>query len=108
MNIDIHAAGTWANIPVLVLTLVLGTPVLSLVGCVIVALTLTRSGSGALRSLLVLPLFIPVLIFSTTLVDQASSGLPYTTHLYILSALLVLSATLAPILSAAALRIATE
>ena len=92
----------------LMASLALGTPVLSLVGTIGVALTVTRNNGGALRSLLILPLYIPVLIFGTTLVDQAASGLPYSAHFYVLAALLILSLTLAPIAASSALRISME
>lgn len=92
----------------LVLSLAIGTPVLSLVGSIGVTLTVGKHGAGALRSLVILPLYIPVLIFGTLLVDQAASGLPYSSHLYILSALLVASMTLAPLAASLALRVTME
>lgn len=89
----------------LVITLALGTPVLSLVGAIGVALTVGLRRGGVLLSLLVLPLYIPVLIFAANAVNGASSGLPVTGQLYFLGALLSLSLTLAPFATAAALRI---
>ncbi len=89
----------------LVLTLALGTPVLSLVGAIGVALTVALKRGGVLLSLLLLPLYIPVLIFAASAVDSASGGLPATAQLSFLGALLALSLTLAPLASAAALRI---
>ncbi|MBI5461060.1 MAG: heme exporter protein CcmB [Gammaproteobacteria bacterium] len=99
------------NLPVLhalLVTLLLGTPVLSLVGAIGAALTVTQRRGGVLLSLLVLPLYIPVLIFATTALEQAAAGLDYTAHLLLLSALAVLALTLAPFAAAAALRIALE
>lgn len=92
----------------LIATLALGTPVLSLVGAIGAALTVTQRRGGVLLSLLVLPLYIPVLIFATTALEQAAAGLPYTAHLYLLGALAVLALMLAPLAVAAALRIALE
>jgi heme exporter protein B len=89
----------------LVLTLALGTPVLSLVGAIGVALTVALKRGGVLLSLLLLPLYIPVLIFAASAVDAASGGLPVTAQLSFLGALLALALTLAPLASAAALRI---
>lgn len=92
----------------LMVTLLLGTPVLSLVGSIGAALTVAQRRGGVLLSLLVLPLYIPVLIFATTALEQAAAGLAYTAHLYLLGALAVLAVVLAPFASAAALRIALE
>lgn len=92
----------------LIATLLLGTPVLSLVGAIGAALTVTQRRGGVLLSLLVLPLYIPVLIFATTALEQAAAGLAYTAHLYLLGALAALALALAPFVTAAALRIALE
>jgi heme exporter protein B len=92
-------------IPTLMLTLVLGTPVLSLIGSVGVALTVGLRRGGVLLSLLVLPLFVPVLIFATDAVHTASVGIPTTAQISILSAMLVGSLVLAPPATAASLRI---
>lgn len=89
----------------LVATLALGTPVLSLVGAIGMALTVGLKRGGLLLALLVLPLYIPVLIFATSAVDAAASGLPVTGQLYLLGALLALAFALAPLAAAAALRI---
>jgi heme exporter protein B len=89
----------------LLATLALGTPVLSLVGAIGVALTTGLRRGGALLALLVLPLYIPVLIFGANAVDAAASGLPVTGQLLLLGALLALAASLAPWAAAAALRI---
>jgi heme exporter protein B len=93
------------GIYVLALTLLLGTPVLSLIGAIGVALTVGLRRGGVLLSLLVLPLYIPVLIFGSNAVNAAADGLPVTGQLFFLAALLVLALTLAPLAAAAALRI---
>ncbi len=90
---------------ILILTLLLGTPVLSLIGAIGVALTVGLRSGGVLLSLLVLPLYIPVLIFSCIAVDMSMTGLPVDAHLKILSAMLFLSLALAPWPAAAALKI---
>ena len=92
----------------LVFTLALGTPVLSLVGAIGVALTVGLRRGGALLSLLVLPLYIPVLIFASNAVGAAAAGLPVTGQLYFLAALLVLAVTLGPVATAAALTISVN
>jgi heme exporter protein B len=94
-----HALGT------LLTSLALGTPVLSLVGAVGVALTVSVRRGGALLALLVLPLYVPILIFGANAVAAAADGLPVTGQLTMLAAFLVLSITLAPIATAASLRI---
>ncbi len=92
----------------LMLTLLLGTPVLSLIGAIGMALTLGLNRGGMLLSLLVLPLYIPVLIFSANAVDASLAGLAVRGQMYFLGALLVLSITLAPLATAAALKISVE
>ena len=92
----------------LMLAMLLGTPSLSLVGAVGAALTITVRRGGVLLSLLVLPLYIPVLIFGAGAVEAAVSGLGATPHLLILGALLLGALVLAPWASAAAIRIALE
>lgn len=89
----------------LIVTLALGTPILSLIGAIGVALTVGLRRGGVLLSLLVLPLYIPVLIFASNAVNVAADGLPVTGQLYFLGALLSLSLTLSPFATAAALRI---
>ena len=93
---------------VLMLTLLLGTPALSLVGAVGAALTLGVRGGGVLVSLLVLPLYVPVLIFGAGAVTAARSGLGAEAHLSLLGAFLVLALCFAPWVAAAALRISVE
>jgi heme exporter protein B len=92
----------------LFLTLLLGTPVLSLLGSIGVALTVGIKKGGVLLSLLVLPLYIPVLIFSTGAIDNAALGLPYSGQLAIIAALFFGSLTLAPFAVAAALKVSTN
>lgn len=89
----------------LTLTLLLGTPTLSLIGAIGAALTVGLKRSGMLLSLVVLPLYIPVLIFAASAVDATASGLPSTGQLYYLAALLVLTLSVAPAAIAAALKI---
>lgn len=89
----------------LLLTLLLGTPVLSLVGAVLSALTVGLRGSGILLTLLILPLYIPVLIFSVATVDNAVKELAITGELYFLAAMLVLAVTLAPFATVSSLRV---
>ena len=93
---------------VLIFSLLLGTPVLSLIGAVGAALTLGLRGGGVLVSLLVLPLYIPVLIFGAGAVDGAMSGLGAEAHLSLLGGILILAFLLTPWAVAAALRISIE
>nr|WP_315488336.1 heme exporter protein CcmB [uncultured Rhodoferax sp.] len=93
---------------VLMLALLLGTPVLSLIGAIGAALTLGVRGGGVLLSLLVLPLFIPVLIFGAGAVESYVAGLGAGGHLSLLAALLALSVFFAPWAATAALRITLE
>ena len=93
---------------VLVLSLLLGTPLLSLIGAIGAALTLGVRGGGVLLSLLVLPLYIPALIFGAGAVEADITGLGAGGHLSLLAALTVLAAFFAPWAATAALRIALE
>jgi heme exporter protein B len=93
---------------VLALSLLLGTPVLSLIGAIGAALTLGLRGGGVLLALLVLPLYVPVLIMGAGSVEMASAGLAPDGQLLLLAALLVVAAAFAPWAIAAALRISTE
>ncbi len=92
----------------LTLSLLLGTPVLSMIGAIGAALTLGLRGGGALLSLLVLPLYVPVLIIGAGSVDMAAAGLGTEAHFLLLAALLVVAAAFAPWAAAAALRISVE
>lgn len=89
----------------LLASLALGTPVLSFIGAVGVGLTVGVRRGGALLALLVLPLYVPVLIFGANAVSAAADGLPVLGQLYMLGAFLALSASLAPLAAAGALRI---
>jgi len=89
----------------MLVTLLLGTPVLSLVGSAAMALTVGLRGGGMLLSLSILPLYIPLLIFSVAAVSNASQGLGFTGEIYFISAILVLAITLAPFATAISLRI---
>ncbi|MBV8033284.1 MAG: heme exporter protein CcmB [Betaproteobacteria bacterium] len=93
---------------VLALSLLLGTPVLSLVGGIGAALTLGLRGGGVLLSLLVLPLCVPVLIMGAGSVEMAAAGLGASGQLLLLAAMLVGAAAAAPWAIAAALRISLE
>ncbi len=90
---------------ILIITLALGTPVLSLIGGVGVALTVGLRKGGVLLSLLVLPLYIPVLIFAADAVATTVAGIPATAQISFLAALLALALALAPLAAAASLRI---
>jgi len=93
---------------ILAATLALGTPILSLVGAIGVALTVGLRRAGGLLSLLVLPLYVPVLIFGANAVDAAAAGLEVRGQLYFMAALLLFALTLAPFAAAAALRISVS
>jgi heme exporter protein B len=92
----------------LTLSLLLGTPILSLLGALGAALTLGVRSGGVLLILLVLPLAIPTLVFGAGAVVAIDSGLSARGHFSLLGALLILTMLLAPLATAAALRIATE
>jgi heme exporter protein B len=95
-------------IGVLLVTLLLGTPLLSLIGGIGAALTVGVRGASVLLSVLVLPLCVPVLIFGAGAVDAAVSGLAVSAHYSLLAAMLVAALFLAPWAAAAALRIAVD
>ncbi len=96
------------SILVLFYSLLIGTPVLSLIGAIGAALTLGVRGGGILVSLLVLPLYIPVLIFGAGAVGAEASGLGSAAHLLLLGGVLAGAAALSPWATAAALRISLE
>jgi|TARA_B110000196_G_scaffold16501_1_gene13016 heme exporter protein B len=89
----------------LLAALALGTPTLSLIGAVGMALTVGVKRGGLLLTLLVLPLYVPVLIFGSSVVLAAEAGLPTAGHFYALGAMAVLALSLAPLATSAALRI---
>jgi heme exporter protein B len=99
---------TVQSLGVLIVGLMLGTPILSMLGAIGAALTLGLRGGGVLLSLLVLPLCIPVLIFGTGAVEAISSGLSIASHLSLLGALLVMALVFTPWVTAQALRISME
>ena len=94
------------QLPVLMASLALGTPLLSLLGAVVAALTVGMRRSGILVALLALPLYVPVLVFGAGAVAVAAQGLDATAPLLLLGAGLVLALVLAPLAAAAAIRIA--
>ncbi|MBT3395836.1 MAG: heme exporter protein CcmB [Alphaproteobacteria bacterium] len=89
-------------------TMLLGTPVLSLIGGIGAALTVGVRRGGVLLSLLVLPLYVPTLIFGVIAVDEGVNGLGAQPHIMLLSAMLLGAIALAPWASAAALRLNME
>ncbi len=95
-----------AQLPVLMVSLLLGTPILSLIGAVVAALTVGMRRAGILVALLALPLYVPVLVFGAGAVAAAAQGLDASGALLLLGAGLVVSLVLAPPVTAAALRIA--
>jgi len=97
-----------AGYPALLLGMALGTPTLSLIGAIGAALSLGARRGGVLLSLLVLPLYIPVLIFGVAAIEAAIGGFPARPHLLLLGALLAAALPLAPLAAAAALRQALE
>lgn len=102
LNMDIEGYVT------LVAAMALGTPVLSLIGAIGAALTVSLRRGGVLISLIVLPLYIPVLIFGVGAVDAAVYGLAARPHLLILGAFLLAALPLSPWAGAAALRLSLE
>ncbi len=97
-----------AALDTLLLGLALGTPVLSLVGAIGVALTVGLRRGGLLLALLILPLYIPVLIFAAASAANAAAGVSPAAGLYLLAALLAFALTLGPLAAAAALRISID
>lgn len=88
----------------LLITLVLATPVLSLIGSIGVSLTVGLRRGGMILSLLVLPLYVPVLIFASNAVEMAGNGLAVDAQINILIAIFFMSVVLAPLPAAAALK----
>ncbi|MFA5826460.1 MAG: heme exporter protein CcmB [Gallionellaceae bacterium] len=104
LQFDMSPQALW----VLILVLLLGTPILSMIGAIGAALTLGLRGGGVLVSLLVLPLCIPVLIFGTGAVEAVSTGMTIVPHVALLGALLLLALVFTPWVTAQALRISME
>ncbi|MEP6819976.1 MAG: heme exporter protein CcmB [bacterium] len=96
------------TLKILFISLLIGTPILSLIGSIGAALTLGLRGGGVLISLLILPLYIPVLIFGAGAVDASIAGVSSQANLYLLGAFLVVSLVFAPWATSAALRISLE
>jgi heme exporter protein B len=94
-----------SELPVLLAALALGTPLLSLLGAVVAALTVGMRRSGILVALLALPLYVPVLVFGAGSVAAAGQGMDPVGGLLMLAAGLVLALVLAPLAAAAAIRI---
>lgn len=92
----------------LVLTLLLGTPILSCLGAIGVALTVGLRKGGTLLSLLILPLFLPVLIFAAAVLEAATLNLGYSGQLAIIGAILALTLTFSPFAIAGALRVSLQ
>jgi heme exporter protein B len=104
LQFDLSKPDLW----ILFISLLLGTPILSLVGSIGAALTLGLRGGGVLVSLLVLPLYIPALIFGAGAVEASIMGTGAQPHLYLLGAVAIVTLIFAPWASAAALRISLE
>jgi heme exporter protein B len=104
LQFDMSPQALW----MLVLVLLLGTPVLSMIGAIGAALTLGLRGGGVLVSLLVLPLCIPVLIFGTGAVEAVNSGMSVVSNLSFLGAFLLFALVFSPFVAAQALRISME
>ena len=104
VQFDLSARAT----AVLAASLLLGTPLLSLMGGIGAALTVGVRGGGVLLSLLVLPLVVPVLIFGAGAVSASEAGLGTSAHFSLLGAMLALALFLAPLAASAALRISME
>ncbi|MDC0491860.1 heme exporter protein CcmB [Candidatus Pseudothioglobus singularis] len=104
MSLFINTEGIY----ILILTLIIATPCLSLIGSIGASLVVGIKNSGMLLSLLILPLYIPILIFATSAVSQSQSNLPIDGQLYFLGFILILSLLITPFLSALSLKISLE
>lgn len=100
LTFNISSTQTW----VLFVGLLLGTPSLSLIGAIGAALAVTLHRGGILIAIIILPLYIPVLIFGAGMLTQSSAGLDVSAQIYALASILTLSVTLAPFAIAGALR----
>jgi len=105
--VAIHALDAPA-LALLTVGLLIGTPLLSLLGAIGAALTLGSRGGGALLALLVLPLYVPALVFGAGAVSAQAAGLDFGSHLALLGAMLALAVFFAPLATAMAVRIALE
>jgi heme exporter protein B len=102
--------GIMLNLPssaffAMILSLLLGTPAMSIIGSIGAALTVALHKSGVLLTLIIMPLFVPILIFGTSAIQAAAMQNPWAGQLYLLAAILALCITLAPFAIAAALKI---
>ncbi len=104
LQFDMSAPALWT----LVLALLLGTPVLSMIGAIGAALTLGLRGGGVLVSLLVLPLCIPVLVFGAGAVEAVTSGMSEASNMSLLGAFMLFALVFTPFVAAQALRISME
>jgi heme exporter protein B len=95
-------------LPTLLLTLLVGTPALSLIGAIGAALTVSLRRGGVLLALLVLPLYVPVLIFGAGAVVEAMAGIENMAQIYWLLVITMVALTIAPFLVSAALKISLE
>jgi len=102
LSLETHVWGA------LVLTLLLGTPILSCLGAIGVALTVGLRKGGTLLSLLILPLFLPVLIFAAAVLEAATINMNYNGQLAIIGAILAITLTFSPFAIAGALRISLQ
>ena len=102
LSLEMHV--WWA----LVLTLLLGTPILSCLGAIGVALTVGLRKGGTVLSLLILPLFLPVLIFAAAVLEAATLNMGYSGQLAIIGAILAITLTFSPFAIAGALRISLQ
>ena len=102
LSLEMHV--WWA----LVLTLLLGTPILSCLGAIGVALTVGLRKGGTLLSLLILPLFLPVLIFAAAVLEASTLNMGYSGQLAIIGAILAITLTFSPFAIAGALRISLQ
>ncbi|MGB0514800.1 MAG: heme exporter protein CcmB [Wenzhouxiangellaceae bacterium] len=102
LHLPHHALG------VMVLSLLIGTPALSLLGGLAAALTLSTRGASVLLSILIFPLIVPLVIFATGAVSMVADGMNPNAHLGLLTAFTILAMTLAPFGIAAALRMNLE
>jgi heme exporter protein B len=89
----------------LLLTILIGTPILSLIGSIGVALTVGLPKGGIILSVLILPLYVPVLIFASSAIDGAAAGLDISAQLYMLLSFLFLALSLSPLATASALKV---
>jgi heme exporter protein B len=94
-----------AGVPILIKSLVIGTPILSLIGAIGGALTVSLKRGSQLLSLLVFPLYVPLLILATSAVSAAVFELPYTGQLGLMFSGMIVALTLAPFATAAALKL---